>query len=69
VVAAPGAAWPIITSGSAGGVARFCYAELDPRMSTVVEVMELNDATRGLMDLVRDAATGWDGRDPIRPAF
>jgi len=46
---------------------RFAYFELDPGISTVVEVMELNDGTRGLAELVASAADHWDGvTNPVR---
>jgi len=60
------AGWPVVFSGDSGAV-RFAYLEVDPRVSTVVEVMELNDASRGLAELVARAAAQWDGvTDPIR---
>jgi hypothetical protein len=58
--------FPIIMTGNAGGVTRYCYGELDGVASTAVEVMELNDATRWMATTVHDAAVGWDGRDPVR---
>ncbi len=64
--AARASGFPIVTTGNAGGVTRYCYAELDGVASTAVEVMELNDATRWMASTVRDAAVDWDGRDPIR---
>jgi hypothetical protein len=60
------AGWTAIQNGDAGGVAHFCYFDLGGPMSTVIEVMELNDATRGTMDSVRAAAEDWDGTNPIR---
>jgi hypothetical protein len=63
---AAAAGWPIVWSGK-GGETRFVYFELEPTISTVVEVMELNDSTRAVADLVASAADGWDGvTDPIR---
>jgi catechol 2,3-dioxygenase-like lactoylglutathione lyase family enzyme len=60
------AGWPVVFSGDSGAV-RFAYLEVDPRVSTVVEVMQLNDASRGLAELVARAAAQWDGvTDPIR---
>jgi hypothetical protein len=60
------AGWPIVWSGDGGGT-RFAYFELEPTISTVVEVSELNDSTRGLNDLVSNAAAQWDGvSDPVR---
>jgi hypothetical protein len=63
---AAGAGWPIVWSGEAGDV-KFVYFELEPRISTIVEVMELNDLTRGMAELVASAADGWDMvTDPVR---
>ncbi len=33
---------------------------------TITELIALDDAMRGLFDMIRDAGAGWDGRDPIR---
>lgn len=61
------AGWPLVWSGD-GGAVRFAYFELDPRVSTVIEVMELNDVSQGMADLVASAAEQWDGvTDPVRP--
>ena len=60
------AGWPVVFSGDSGDV-RFVYFELDTAISTVVEVMELNDSSRGMAELVADAAANWDGvTDPVR---
>lgn len=62
---AEAAGWPVVFSGGDG--VRFAYFELDPRISTIVEVTELNEATQGLDDLLTAAAADWDGAtDPIR---
>ncbi len=61
------AEWPVVWSGGTRGTVRFAYFALDPEISTVIEVMELNDASQGLADLVASAAEQWDGiTDPIR---
>ena len=63
---ASAAGWPVVWSGEAGDV-RFVYFEREPRISTIVEVMELNDLTRGMAELVASAADGWDTvTDPVR---
>ena len=60
------AGWPVVWAGLGGDV-KFVYFELEPRISTVVEVMELNDLTRGLAELLTSAADAWDGvTDPVR---
>jgi hypothetical protein len=63
---ADAAGWPVVFS-DLNGNARFAYFELDPTISAVVEVMELSDATRGLMELVSNAERHWDGvTEPVR---
>jgi hypothetical protein len=64
--AAEEAAWPVVHEGDTGGMARFAYYDPGGVTSTVVEVMELTDATRWLADTVRRAADTWDGSDPVR---
>jgi len=64
---AEAAGWPCVFSGSAGGSVRFAYFERDPQVSTIVEVTELNDMTRGLDEMLTAAAAEWDGvTDPVR---
>jgi len=63
---AQAAGWPVVHHGSGGGVAKFAYVDAGGFSSTVVEVMELNDVTRWMTNLVRRAAADWDGRDPVR---
>jgi len=64
--AVTGAGWPVVHSGNAGGMALFAYYDQGGATSTVIEVMELNDATRWMATTVREAADGWDGSDPVR---
>lgn len=66
VAASEAAGWPVVHRGTAGGMANFAYVDAGGFTSTVVEVMELNDATRWMANLVRESALGWDGRDPVR---
>ena len=64
---AEAAGWPVVFSGDGNGLTKFAYFELDTTISTIVEVMELTDATRGLGELVAAAAAEWDGvTDPVR---
>ncbi len=67
--AAVEAGWDLVTVGNPTGPTRFFYAELASVHSTVIEVMELNELTRGLGDHVRASAEGWDGTDPVRKLF
>jgi hypothetical protein len=64
--AAARAGWPVVHHGTGGGVAKFAYFDTGGFTSTVIEVMELNDTTKWMTTMVRDAAAQWDGRDPIR---
>jgi catechol 2,3-dioxygenase-like lactoylglutathione lyase family enzyme len=64
------AGWPVILEGDGTSVARFFYCDAPEVAATCLEVMELNDMTRGLADHVRQAAEGWDGTtDPVRKLF
>ena len=54
-------------AGNAAGMAQFAYYDPGGVTSTVVEIMELTEATRWLVATVREAAAGWDGTDPVRP--
>jgi len=67
--AAHGAAWPLVHFGDGGGMAKFAYYDPGGVTSTVVEVMELTDATRWLVSTVQAAALDWDGADPVRNLF
>ena len=63
---AAGAGWPLVHSGDTGGLAQFAYYDTGAVTSTVIEVMEMTDATRWMVTTVRDASVGWDGSDPVR---
>ncbi len=67
--AAEDAAWPMVHAGDGGGMAQFAYYDPGGVTSTVIEVMELTDATRWLTATVYDAAIDWDGADPVRNLF
>jgi catechol 2,3-dioxygenase-like lactoylglutathione lyase family enzyme len=61
---------PAVFEGDGGGAARFFYADAPTAAASFLEVMELNDMTRGLADHVKQAADTWDGvTDPIRKLF
>jgi Glyoxalase/Bleomycin resistance protein/Dioxygenase superfamily len=63
---AEAAGWPVVHRGTGGGIAQFAYVDAGGFTSTVVEIMELNDITRAMTAMVRDAAVDWDGKDPVR---
>ncbi len=60
------AGWPVVWSGGDPDSARYAYFEPPAGPATVIELMELTPATVGMAELVRSAADGWDGSDPIR---
>jgi catechol 2,3-dioxygenase-like lactoylglutathione lyase family enzyme len=59
----------IVLEGDGGGTARYLYVEAPGHAATMLEIMELNDMTRFLVDHVRTASLDWDGTDPVRPLF
>lgn len=66
LTSAGAAGWPVVWSGGENEDTRFAYLETAAGPATVIELMELTDATSGMAKLVRDAADGWDGSDPVR---
>jgi len=62
---ATAAGWPVVWAGGEGGV-RFVYLEPPAGLATVFEISELTEGVAGFNQLIRDAAHGWDGSDPIR---
>ncbi|MGB8503702.1 VOC family protein [Mycobacterium sp.] len=62
---AQAAGWPVVWSGGEGGV-RFAYVEPPAGLATVFEISELTEGISGFNELIREAANGWDGSDPIR---
>jgi hypothetical protein len=64
---AQAAGWPLVWSGGERGVTRYAYLEPPAGAATIIEIMEVTAATDGMATLVREAAAGWDGSEPIRP--
>jgi catechol 2,3-dioxygenase-like lactoylglutathione lyase family enzyme len=64
---ADAAGWQAVYGGDAAG-SRFEYYETAGALATIVEVMELTDATKWMASTVRDAAAAWDPMDPEQPA-
>ena len=58
--------WPVVWSGGDEGSVRYAYLEPPDGPVPIVEIMELTAASRGMATLVRGAAEGWDGSDPVR---
>ena len=62
--------WPLVQRSNAGGVAEFAYYDPGRPDGLLAEIMELNDATRWMVETVRAGADDWDGStDPVRPLF
>jgi hypothetical protein len=60
--------WTEVWCGDGGGVTPFSYLERADSPATVVELMELNDATRAMGEAIRAAAAAWEpGRPTILP--
>jgi hypothetical protein len=60
------AGWPVVWLGDETVGTRFAYCEPPGSPATIIEIMELNDATSGMGKFVSEAAATWDGSDPIR---
>ena len=69
---AESAGFKVLMSGEVGASGRFVYFA-DQRHhpgwhpGTTVELSEVAGPKGRLFELIREAAQGWDGRDPIRP--
>jgi len=66
VRAAEAAGFPVVWAGADEGSVPFVYVEPPAGPVAIIEIMELNDITKGMAALVRGAAEGWDGTDPVR---
>lgn len=57
--------WPRILRASAGSTT-FVYHDARAELGHLVELYEPSDPLRAFYARVADAATGWDGADPVR---
>ncbi|MDR6856400.1 VOC family protein [Variovorax guangxiensis] len=55
-----------VMSGEVGERGRFVYFDTEYHPGTVIELSEVAGPKGRMFDLIRDAARGWDGRDPVR---
>ncbi len=55
----------ILLTGAANG-AEWIYVDTGGGPGTIVEIIQHSAASQGLMDMVRAASRGWEGRDPVR---
>jgi methylmalonyl-CoA/ethylmalonyl-CoA epimerase len=56
----------VVYDGRAGETL-WCYVETGGGPGSMLELVQHAPPSRALMDMIRDAAREWDGRDPIRP--
>ena len=54
-------------SGFVGKNGRFVYFAEEHHPGTCIELSEVMGPKGRMFDLIRDAAKGWDGSDPVRP--
>ncbi len=57
----------VTMSGEVGSNGRFVYFDKEYHPGTVIELSEVLGPKGDMFQLIREAAEGWDGRDPIRP--
>lgn len=53
-------------SGEVGERGRYVYYETETHPGTVIELSEVAGPKGKLFKLIREASTGWDGKDPVR---
>ena len=53
--------------GEVGTRGRFVYFETEYHPGAVIELSEVEGPKGRMFDLIRNAALGWDGSDPVRP--
>jgi hypothetical protein len=63
--AAVAVGWSEVWRGDSGGQVQFCYLEHPLSPVPIVELSELNDATRSMGDAVRQAAAAWMPGQPV----
>jgi catechol 2,3-dioxygenase-like lactoylglutathione lyase family enzyme len=62
------AGFEVCMGGEVGERGRFVYFEdRSPLPGTTIELSEVAGPKGRLFTLIREAARGWDGRDPVRP--
>jgi hypothetical protein len=53
--------------GEVGTRGRFVYFDTEYHPGAVIELSEVEGPKGKMFDLIRNAANGWDGKDPVRP--
>jgi catechol 2,3-dioxygenase-like lactoylglutathione lyase family enzyme len=55
-----------VMGGEVGERGRFVYFDTEYHPGTVVELSEVAGPKGRMFDMIREAAAGWDGKDPVR---
>lgn len=55
-----------VQQGHTGTGIRFAFVDTDDHPGGMIELIEAGAAITGFFRLVRDAAQGWDGTEPVR---
>jgi hypothetical protein len=55
-----------VQQGHTGTGIRFAYLDTDDHPGAMIELIEAGPAITGFFQMVKDAAQGWDGSEPIR---
>jgi hypothetical protein len=58
----------VATDGRFGDM-RFCYLDTQAELGCMLELLEDRPAIREHFRHIAEAAEGWDGREPVRPAY
>lgn len=66
VAACDAAGWPLAARAVTRTGVEFAFADASATLGHMIELYEPGPALRDFYRLVRDAAAGWDGRDPVR---
>ncbi|HLY54702.1 MAG TPA: VOC family protein [Stellaceae bacterium] len=59
---------PVAAQGRFGDM-RFAYVDTSPALGFMIEILEESAAMRDHFRMIADAAKGWDGSAPVRPAW
>lgn len=57
----------VMMSGEVGANGRFVYFDAEHHPGSVIELSEVMGPKGTMFRLIREAAEGWDGSDPVRP--
>jgi hypothetical protein len=62
-----GLGYKVIMQGDVGRNGRYVYFDTELFPGTMVELSEVAGPKGTMFRMIREAAQGWDGRDPVRP--